>query len=81
MYSLFSIISASGLALAKSNLPNHTELVVTVVADEAWVRTEQMSMNDLKNIMTEAITSARSPSVSMEISFQALKSANMSDLG
>ena len=74
-------MSASGLANAKSNLPNHTELMVTVVVDDPWVRKEGVSMDEVKNLLTDSITSSRSPSVSMEISFADLKTTNMSSLG
>ena len=68
-----------GLTLGKSNLPNHTELVVSVLADESWVRGEGMTLDSVRDKMTESITSSRSDHVSMEILFNTMTSVNMTD--
>ena len=64
-------------ALARSNLPNHTELLVSVLADEAWVQGEGESLDLVRELMTESITSTRSEHVSMEIDFRSLGSGNI----
>ena len=68
-----------GLTLGNSNLPNHTQLVVSVLADESWVRGEGMTMDSVRDLMTESITSSRSTHVSMEILFNTMTSPNMTD--
>lgn len=72
-------VSFLGLTLGNSNLPNHTELVVSVLADESWVRGEGMTMDSVRDLMTESITSSRSTHVSMEILFNIMTSPNMTD--
>ena len=67
------------MSQAKSNLPNHTELVVAVVADENWVRKEEMTMAQLETFMTESISSSSSSHVSMEIVFNTMTAMNISE--
>ena len=67
------------ISQAKSNLPNHTELVVSVVADENWVRKEGMTLDQLETIMNEAITGSSSSHVSMEIVFNNMAAMNISE--
>ena len=74
-----SILLLAASALARSNLPNHTELLVTVLADEAWVRGESQSLDTMREVITESITSARSDHVSMEVDFRTLVPGNLSD--
>ena len=74
-----SILILASSALARSNLPNHTELLVTVLADEAWVKGESQSLDTVREVITESITSARSDHVSMEIDFRSLVPGNLSD--
>ena len=74
-----SILILASSALARSNLPNHTELLVTVLADEAWVKGESQSLDTVREVITESITSARSDHVSMEIDFRTLVPGNLSD--
>ena len=74
-----SILLLASSALARSNLPNHTELLVTVLADEAWVKGESQSLDTVREVITESITSARSDHVSMEIDFRSLVPGNLSD--
>ena len=74
-----SILLLAVSALARSNLPNHTELLVTVLADEAWVRGESQSLDTMREVITESITSARSDHVSMEVDFRTLVPGNLSD--
>ena len=74
-----SIPRLAASALARSNLPNHTELLVTVLADEAWVRGESQSLDTMREVITESITSARSDHVSMEVDFRTLVPGNLSD--
>ena len=73
------LTSLIGLTVGKSNLPNHTELVVSVLADESWVMGEGMTMDSVRDLMTESITSSRSTHVSMEILFNTMTSVNMTD--
>ena len=74
-----SLLLLASSALARSNLPNHTELLVTVLADEAWVRGESQSLDTMREVITESITSARSDHVSMEVAFRTLVPGNLSD--
>ena len=74
-----SILILASSALARSNLPNHTELLVTVLADEAWVKGESQSLDTVREVITESITSARSDHVSMGIDFRSLVPGNLSD--
>ena len=76
---VLSILILASSALARSNLPNHTELLVTVLADEAWVKGESQSLDTVREVITESITSARSDHVSMEIDFRTLVPGNLSD--
>ena len=78
---LFTLLaSLLSSALARSNLPNHTELLVSVLADEAWVQGEGESLDLVRELMTESITATRSQHVSMEIDFRSLGSGNISDI-
>ena len=74
-----SLLLLASSALARSNLPNHTELLVTVLVDEAWVRGESQSLDTMREVITESITSARSDHVSMEVDFRTLVPGNLSD--
>ena len=74
-----SLLLLASSDLARSNLPNHTELLVTVLADEAWVRGESQSLDTMREVITESITSARSDHVSMEVAFRTLVPGNLSD--
>ena len=74
-----SLLLLASSALARSNLPNHTELLVTVLVDEAWVRGESQSLDTMREVITESITSARSDHVSMEVAFRTLVPGNLSD--
>ena len=74
-----SLLLLASSALARSNLPNHTELLVTVLADEAWVRGESQSLDTMREVITESITSSRSDHVSMEVAFRTLVPGNLSD--
>ena len=74
-----SILILASSALARSNLPNQTELLVTVLADEAWVKGESQSLDTVREVITESITSAKSDHVSMEIDFRSLVPGNLSD--
>ena len=74
-----SLLLLASSALARSNLPNHTELLVTVLADEAWVKGESQSLDTMREVITESITSARSDHVSMEVDFRTLVPGNLSD--
>ena len=74
-----SLLLLASSALARSNLPNHTELLVTVLADVAWVRGESQSLDTMREVITESITSARSDHVSMEVAFRTLVPGNLSD--
>ena len=56
-----------GSSQALSNLPNHTELMVRVLVDSGWVRSNRMSMDNVERILTQVIPSARSNHVSMNI--------------
>ena len=76
---VLSILILASSALARSNLPNHTELLVTVLAGEAWVKGESQSLDTVREVITESITSARSDHVSMEIDFRSLVPGNLSD--
>ena len=76
---VLSILILASSALARSNLPNHTELLVTVLADEAWVKGESQSLDTVREVITESITSAKSDHVSMEIDFRSLVPGNLSD--
>ena len=76
---VLSILLLASSALARSNLPNHTELLVTVLADEAWVKGESQSLDTVREVITESITSAKSDHVSMEIDFRSLVPGNLSD--
>ena len=73
---LFTLLAS----LLTSSLPNHTELLVSVLADEAWVQGEGESLDLVRELMTESITSTRSEHVSMEIDFRSLGSGNISDI-
>ena len=74
------ILAASALTtLARSNLPNHTELLVTVLANEAWVTAESQSLDAVREVITASITAARSDHVSMEVAFRTLTPGNLSD--
>ena len=76
---VLSILILASSALARSNLPNQTELLVTVLADEAWVKGESQSLDTVREVITESITSAKSDHVSMEIDFRSLVPGNLSD--
>ena len=74
-----SLLALASPSLARSNLPNHTELLVTVLADEAWVTGERQSLDSVREVITESITTARSDHVSMEVDFRTLVPGNLSE--
>ena len=78
-HTALSLLLLASTALARSNLPNHTELLVTILADEAWVTGERQSLDAVREVITESITAARSDHVSMEVAFRTLVPGNLSD--
>ena len=74
---LLLMLASSGQAL--SNLPNHTELMVSVLADRSWVGMEALTLDEVETILTESITGSRSEHVSMKMAFNEMVPGNITD--
>ena len=76
---MFLIIFMISGGSALSNLPNHTELMVSVLADEAWVKMEGFTLDKVEEMMTTSITGSSSEHVSMKMTFTEMTSGNITD--
>ena len=76
---MFLIIFMISGGSALSNLPNHTELMVSVLADEAWVKMEGFTLNKVEEMMTASITGSSSEHVSMKMTFTEMTPGNITD--
>ena len=76
---MFLIIFMISGGSALSNLPNHTELMVSVLADEAWVKMEGFTLDKVEEMMTASITGSSSEHVSMKMTFTEMTPGNITD--
>ena len=53
--SLALLVGIASKAWARSDLPNHTDVLVTVVADDDWLTYQGMSPDILKGLITKSI--------------------------
>ena len=53
--------------LIRANLPTHTEVSVLVLADEAWVQEERLSLDQVRDLLAASITSAGSSLVTIQM--------------
>ena len=64
----------------RPSLPTNTELLVTVMADEAWIRSEGMTLEDVETAVSDALATSGSASIRMTLEFQVMnKSMIMND--
>ena len=66
--------------MARSDLPNHTELVVAVAADPGWVRGRGLLLDTVRDLITRSVASAASARVSMDLVFHTLNDDNLADI-
>ena len=52
-----SLVLVAAQVWARSDLPNSTDVLVTILADEDWVAGQRMPMATLKDLMTNSIAS------------------------
>ena len=64
--------------MARSDLPNHTELVVA--ADPGWVRGRGLLLDTVRDLVTRSVASAASPRVSMDLVFHTLNDDTLADI-
>ena len=76
--SLVAVLVAG--AVARSDLPNHTELVVAVAADPGWVRGRGLLLDTVRDLVTRSVASAASAQVSMDLVFHTLNDDNLADI-
>ena len=62
----------------RPNLPTDTELLVTVVADEAWIRSEGMTMESVEEALSSALASSGSATVRMTLVWHSTNMTMMS---
>lgn len=63
---------------ARSDFPNHTEVLVTIMADENWVGKQGMPLTVLQDVMTNSISSnARFSNGILESTFTSLPPGNI----
>ena len=64
----------------RPNLPTNTELLVTVMADEAWVRSEGMSLEDVEDAISDALATSGSASIRMTLEFHVTNHSMMMNM-
>ena len=67
-------------AVARSDLPNHTELVVAVAADPGWVRGRGLLLDTVRDLVKRSVASAASARVSMDLVFHTLNDDTLADI-
>ena len=73
-HTVWLLVLMLGTTLARSNLPNQTELTVQVMVDSGWVKSNGGSLANVDMVLTQVITSASSSHVSMKIDVMELVS-------
>ena len=76
--SLALVIAIVTQAGARSNLPNNTEVLITIMADDNWVSKQGLNIDSVKDIMTNSIAAhAKFEYGSFESTFDKLKTGNV----
>ena len=70
-----------GSVLALPDLPDNTELMVTVLADQHWVRGQDMDMDSVQEALEQSILNTRGPHVGMQFSFNTLPAGGLNETG
>ena len=52
-----SLVLAGGQVWARSDLPNSTDVLITILADETWLAKHRMPVATVKDLMTNSIAS------------------------
>ena len=75
-----SLVLLAAQVWARSDLPNNTEVLVTILVDETWLSSQRLPVATLKDLMTNSIASQDKFSHgTMESTFSTMTSSDIMD--